>query len=114
MNWIPMSALSTFQRRADGRGLLMYVTRGVHGSEWLIAAIESNAVPAAVEMPTEDAIASVFASHAHQTLPVERTLPRAIAAAEKYAKWWARSGARHGACDCDEITGGGNPIRTTP
>ena len=101
-----MATLSTYQRRPDGRGLLMHVARGAHGREWIIAALEVEAPELGKgRAPTEELIAGVFAGHAHQSLPVQTSLPKAIAAAEKYARWWLRSAAQLGACECPPIPG---------
>jgi hypothetical protein len=86
-----------------GRTLSVAVTEVQR--QWAIAAVE---LP--FDGPSDDPdrsvkenINRVFDAHAHQALDPEPTLAAAMAKAEKYARWWQRSGAVHAGCDCSEI-----------
>lgn len=101
MNWGTMVMLSTEARRSDGRSLTVQV--GALGDgRWTIVAIETG-VTRVEGRPVEQTLDALFDDHAHQQLPPEPTLSKAIAVAEKYAKWWQRSRATHDDCACEAI-----------
>jgi hypothetical protein len=67
-----------------------------------VLAIESSA-PAPGDTADIAAAQSQFLdSHAHQTVGRTTTYRKGIKLAEKYARWWQRSGATHERCACGD------------
>lgn len=83
------------------RALALIVVPDLDGTSWLVTALES---PNDHEpTPPIASLQRAFNDHAHEVLGARPSPGEAFALAEKYAKWWQRSGAQHGACDCETI-----------
>jgi hypothetical protein len=102
MNWSPVSMIQACVSRSDGKGLsLMLLRTGPGRRAWQVVAAEAT-VPHDAENAYQG-IAQTLDDHAHQLLEPQDSLAQAMAVAEKYAKWWQRSGATADACACVEI-----------
>lgn len=101
MKWSTVTAFTTMTRRADGMRLLMYVSEA--GGQWAIAAFEAPFDPEMRGQPLETVMARVFDNHAHAVIKPERSMVKAMAKAEKYARWWRRTGATAAPCPCEVI-----------
>jgi hypothetical protein len=100
MNWQMMATLGLHASRADGRSIFIGL-QPVAG-DWIGIVVES-----AVERESPEpayALAKILESHSHCQLPAKHTLSEATKQAEKYVRWWQRTGATAAECPCEVIT----------
>jgi hypothetical protein len=102
MSWTVFAGLCMKAHR-DNRVLALNVGPTGDG-QWMVIAVETTAE--AESGSPEERLGAVFDNHAHQALPPQKSPQLAIALAERYAKWWQRSGATHFDCDCEAIDDG--------
>ena len=92
MNWEPVTNMSAQVVRGDRR--LSIVCSPIAG-RWIAAAIESVKLPSTLD--------DVFHDHGHKTIGDFSTMLRAIAAGNRFAREWVKSG-KIDKCGCKEIS----------
>lgn len=100
MNWQMATQLALLVTRKDSRALNIALAR-IPGNGWIAVVVEQRKPDE--DASAIDAIAATLEEHAHAQLTPMPTLGEAIQQAEKYARWWQRSGETHEECPCDVI-----------